>query len=183
MRLEAVSTATAARHRRFQAWVTSRLSWSYRVIRILSLSMFLGLLLMASLDGAIEAFALPLALFALLTAYAFAIPSIAAARLFGMIPPDARTERYVFLDESFEVTTGGSPRFFQQTRVRYDGLAMAVEDGDGYYLFTQKNLAYVLWKGDFTEGDPKELGRTLNLALGPKYRWEKRRRSNKGEPR
>jgi hypothetical protein len=108
-----------------------------------------------------------------LVVYLATFPFWGAALNFRNLAQDTLTERYIFSDDTFEIMNESSERFQSQITIHYDGLHLAVEDGDAFYFFLDKARVFIVAKSDFTEGDPDELGRMLSENLGKKYVWGK----------
>jgi hypothetical protein len=173
MHLEAKTTITKELYRRFVKYHLHRRKGIWRTNQILLpvlLALCLLLLWMTSFETngiILTAFAIMLNLLATL------LPFISSALGFRRMPKDRLAQQFTFNDETFEVVNNSSSRLVGNTIGRYDGLVTAVESTDDFYLFVEKNQAFLVQKKDFTVGDPAELANRLAELLGPQYKKTK----------
>jgi hypothetical protein len=174
MHLEAEATLSKERYRRFTYWQFYRKDYSKKsillVLVLASVVLWINFLSQKTADLTM----LPLlGLMTFLVVYLATFPFWGAALNFRNLAQDTLTERYIFSDDTFEIMNESSERFQSQITIHYDGLHLAVEDGDAFYFFLDKARVFIVAKSDFTEGDPDELGRMLSENLGKKYVWGK----------
>lgn len=174
MHLEAEATLSKEIYRRFTYWQFYRKDYSKKFILLILVLASVVLWIDFLSQKTVDLTMLPLlVMMTFFVVYLATFPFWGAAMNFRNLAQDTLTERYVFSDETFDIVNDGSERFQSQMTVRYDGLHLAVEDGDSFYFFLDKARVFIVSKSDFIEGDPDELGRMLSENLGKKYVWGK----------
>mgnify|MGYP003701367825 CR=1 FL=1 len=82
-----------------------------------------------------------------------------------------QTEVYIFTENGFTRSVrseeGGMP---DNTSGRYDGLLAAVETKNDFYLYTGRTQAYLVGKGEFTNGTTEKLRAMLQKTMEDKFK-------------
>ncbi len=174
MHLEAESTLTQERLRRFHRWNYYRKDYSRKiailVAALVTANSWVSYVIAGTWNLALLAL---LVIMLLLLALLLVYPTISARGQYRRRPAQRLTARYTFDDDGFEMVNDGDPDLVERISVKYDGLFLVIEQAELFYFFTERNDAFIVWKYDFTEGDVDELGRYLAERLGPKYAWDK----------
>lgn len=176
MHLEAETTLTRRKLRKYLTWVVLS-SQKIRLAAVLVACVFLVLLaapMIAADPAGLEGY-LGVGIAVAVAAFFLSMPVMTSALQYRSLPEDARTLRFLFDDESFEVVNDHAGGKGKRSTFRYASLLRTVEDKDAFYLFIRKGQAFIVGKEDFAVGDADELGSRLR-ALGAKTnrRWDQK---------
>jgi hypothetical protein len=169
MHLEAETTLTKRKLRIYLRWVVLS-SQKIRLAAVLVACVFLVLLaapMIAADPSSLEGY-LGVGIAVAVAALFLSMPLMASALQYRSLPEDARTLRFLFDDESFEVVNDHGDGKGKRSTFRYAALLRTVEDKDAFYLFIRKGQAFIVGKEDFPVGGANELGSRLQ-TLGPKH--------------
>ena len=97
------------------------------------------------------------------------MPRWAAALQWRNVSKDLATQRFAFGDDAAEVANDASGRVQGRSTVRYAGLLQAVADRDAFYLFIQRNQAFIVDRSKFPAGADAELAARLKEVCGRKW--------------
>ena len=105
----------------------------------------------------------------LLLAYTLFSDRLAGAMIFQSANHDVGETEYAFFEDEIKAVNRA-----ETSRLHYAGFPAIHETGEHFFLYIQKNVAIILPKADFAEGDPAKFGlflaeKTGKVLLRSKY--------------